>query len=82
MKRKCSMCGVITEDWETIGSLTRCWTCGREARTRLECVHIKGTVIKQNHEYTVTCDKCRAAWIFGAHPAGIQLFDIYGERWY
>ena len=52
-----------------------------------QCVHIKGIVqkiMKSNGdiEYIVTCAECGATWYFGQHPAGVQLFDVYGERWY
>jgi hypothetical protein len=52
-----------------------------------DCVHIKGIVskiMKDNGDvdYIVTCDHCHAAWLFGLHPAGMNLYDVRGERWY
>ena len=79
-KKKCSICGTLNYDWEVYNGVTRCWPCGRKAREG--CVHIKGTIITVDHETTVTCDNCRDAWLFGLHPAGINLFDINGKRWY
>lgn len=32
MKRMCTICGMRTEDWEIVGGVVRCWTCGKKAR--------------------------------------------------
>lgn len=33
MKKKCTICGKKTEDWEIVnGGPVRCWECGKEIR--------------------------------------------------
>ena len=78
-KKKCSICGTVTYDWEVAGGVTRCWPCGR--KTREGCVHAKGTVMTVDHETTVTCDSCRDAFLYGLQPSSMLLFDIHGKKW-
>jgi len=31
-KHKCSICGTVTADWEKVGGIIRCWSCGKLVR--------------------------------------------------
>jgi hypothetical protein len=32
--KRCQVCGHLTEDWEIVGGVVRCWPCGKEERLR------------------------------------------------
>jgi hypothetical protein len=84
-KKRCSDCGILTYDWETVGGVNRCWECGRKAREADICHHTKGTVAQfitaaGDVDYTVSCH-CGAAWPYGTQPAKMTLFDVLGKAW-